>query len=391
MHHAINAPRPLMRIIRDALQAYFYPVTRHFYSNYRIEKIYDIRGGDRDVLADAYEFAGEVASVNQRSVISYIFSLAERHKALRLAVEKRIGVEDAEAELIRLMNSDFFSAVYDNFHLLHKHFNKTGRSSPHISIRGNWRSEDRECIITIFRDRQISGDAPFALNQSTSISYSARTGRYYLCNDIPRAVIDGSYKSPRLKLNKANEIVSRAFFPFRRVKLTSQWSDFWVGADIRADCAYRSNLTVPILIENAHLSDEVLAKFKASKDDKIIFGFLCFDHDSSNFFDEKIDIPVAKTISDMISIFAFQRLRFTDYSRTFQAAEELIAEQSSTDVKTAIEDMNKRLRDRFSRSSEKRARSQEESTGERTVLLSTDELLVSISGDRPLVADEEEL
>ena len=60
-----------------------------------------------------------------------------------------------------------------------------------------------------------------------------------------------------------------------------------------------------------------LEYFQAEDADRMIFGYLCFDHEEAGYF-QKDDVSVGYIIADIISLYAFNRLNYTEYSNTFE-------------------------------------------------------------------------
>lgn len=72
------------------------------------------------------------------------------------------------------------------------------------------------------------------------------------------------------------------------------------------------------------LVPEFKTKFKIeeieSKNDRAIYGFLCFDNHKSNYFIEDIDVSIGYIFADILSLYLIERLRYTKYSETFNIA-----------------------------------------------------------------------
>ena len=385
MTDTVNSQRPLNKIITDSISAYFYPLTKYFRTNLRIERIYHYDMGDRKFTSLAYQFSSKIALYNQGAIIEYVLLLAERHKALRIASTKQCNVAKVKNDLITSMNRGFFSAVSENFNLLHEHFSARSGSTPHISIRGHWRTECDDTIITLFRDRSIEGDVAFDISTSTAIMHCSKTGTPYVCNDIPRALINSGYASPRFRSLEAKNELSKKHFPLRRSFLQKNWEKFWEEANHDSTFAYRSNLTVPIMIESERLSKETADRFKVDASGKLIFGYLCFDHYKEDYFDKKLDIPIIKMISDIISIFSFQRLRFTDFSTTFNEAEANDSGYHTGDLKLVAEQLKHFLR---TPDEENRVSEEVEMKYRNISLVNADEMMIHLTEDTPFIIEK---
>ena len=91
---------------------------------------------------------------------------------------------------------------------------------------------------------------------------------------------------------------------------------------------FRSNEDLqPVFKNHFSIPDKIVSKKKGNDDDSVgraIYGFLCFDHQQINYFNTDVDINIGYVFADILSIFLIQRLIYTEYSKTFQKAQEII-------------------------------------------------------------------
>lgn len=313
--------RTLRRIALDTLRVYLSPIYNLRKSDLRLERLYYISNGRRSAAADTLNLLRRIGSYNQSAIIEFVFILAERHKKLRIALNN--GTKNLRPhinDIISLMNLKFFEAISKNFEFIHEHFLHRSTIKPRLSVKGHWRTEETDKIITIFRDCPMEYGDVFLLDDNSAIRHCATYGTPYLCNNIVRAVFEGSYTNQRIDSKAAKRIISRSFWGGGLPGLHRNWKAVWMkGA--QAAGAFKSTLVVPISVPNDRLSEETRRRFDVGSSDRTIFGYLCFDHLETDFFDREIDVPIAEMVADILSIFAFQRIRFTDYSETFKSAE----------------------------------------------------------------------
>ena len=57
--------------------------------------------------------------------------------------------------------------------------------------------------------------------------------------------------------------------------------------------------------------------------DRVIFGFLCFDHIDSNYFIENEDVSLGYVFADVLSVYFVSRMMYTSMSDTFKSIESI--------------------------------------------------------------------
>src|SRR5205085_1029937 len=142
------------------------------------------------------------------------------------------------------------------------------------------------------------------------------SGRYFLENDIPNSARRGRYRNPRLDVSRLNSVSTGARLPW----WTSDWDSYWVdySRDKAGDRSfYKSTLIVPLTLRNNALSKEFISSVNLEGIDRYIFGYLCLDHRDSHYFDESTDIDIGYIFADLMSVFVFHRMVYTDLSKTF--------------------------------------------------------------------------
>src|SRR5260370_18109716 len=107
------------------------------------------------------------------------------------------------------------------------------------------------------------------------------------------------------------------------------------------------------------------------KIDRYIFGYLCLDHREIGYFDEEHDVSFGYIFADLLSVYAFTRMVYTDVSRTFSDVQKFLQESNiHWKVEKLMEHLAERkLVDHFG--------SGERAESKRNKLISTDEVLLS--------------
>jgi len=184
----------------------------------------------------------------------------------------------------------------------------------------------------------------YPVSANTGFNHVYTTSEPYLCNDIPKAVSLGKYKNPRL-----NDIDAREYYKefessgkHDDYKWALSWNDLIYDDDTKnkipenekrppQEACYMSTMIIPMtLLNNEGLSDEFREHFHiprppgGTSKSRAIWGFLCFDHVDTDYFVEKLDIPVGYIFADMLSLILINRLNYVTYSETFGKAEKYI-------------------------------------------------------------------
>jgi hypothetical protein len=269
-------------------------------------------------FSEVSKFFQIVMCRNQGLLIEYMFLVSRRHKDLKESVQE-FGRGSAESQssyddLLLHAYSEFFKVANTNFDLLSEYF--VGRSSelPRLCLKGNLLRGDENCVITVFRDEKVSYESGYDINENTGFQHCFSTGQYYLENDIPSAVLAGRYRNPRISNETARNIYTNSLIA-RRETLVSNWPEVWVGSGGTERNAYQSTLIVPITLWNNNMSKEFLEKYGAEDAERVIFGFLCFDHVSSGFFNSS-DVDVGYFVADLLSLFSYNLFNYTAFSET---------------------------------------------------------------------------
>ena len=373
-----SVPRTPLEIVFDVFRLALHPLLPPGRRVRRVERLYHLNIGKRTTKIETLQFASQIASFNQGAIIEYVFVLAEKHKKLRLSLEKNHPeLKENLNDLLKTMNRGFFEAVQGNFEFLHRHFDGRSSQTPRIAIMGNWRTEDKDKVIIIFRDTSVNYTNVFPLEESSALTHCARTGSPFICNDIVWATLTAGFRNPRISSSSVQRVANAGNMRTRYKKLSKNWSKVWTSGE-DAKGRYRSTMVLPISIDSWRLNDEMIKRFRAEDASRLIFGYLCIDHVERDYFDKDIDIPIARMVCDIISIFAFQRLRFTNYSSTFASAEEFVDNHDYSEMlRGSLQDVI----DAVSRTGTEFA----ESNVGSTVLLDTDEILLRTVEDEAFV------
>jgi hypothetical protein len=297
----------------------------------------------------AFKLVSDYVCAGQLQLAQYAFISNQKHKNLKKAlsewhtlakrrfypkeklVEARELVKTSFSALEEFLNCEFYSAFLDSYSFFTSQGYLTGRSElkPRMCIKVMLGSE----IVTLFRSPVLQNhqEKPIGAGQNTAFRKVIEGDPYYLSNNIPQEVFETEYANARIDQDRAiryytekskqreDGFVSRES---ERVAWAKCWTDYSEGASI--DFFYRSTLVIPISLSTDKMHEDFRSKFDISTDaERAIFGFLCFDHVDTNFFEEK-DKYFGQILADFLSLYLIQQLFFTTFSSAYFAAARLI-------------------------------------------------------------------
>jgi len=355
--------RPASRLVaflKEAIVEYFSPIFVSWKSVEALSK--KVSSLSKNAELELYSKKGLIVvqnavCFNQSALIQFTYLLAERHKVLKEARSKSPDnyseIEKYAKDLVYFLNVEFHKIVLRNFEILHSYFDGRSKVKPRICIKGNINTYYSNMVITVFRDSESSYNLDYDISKNTGFSEIAKTGKYYLCNNIPEAVARGEYKNPRINDSLVKKY--RNLFIGKSITL-DEWKKYWVdSATVNDDRSfYKSTLIIPMTLWNNELSDEFKKRINIKDIGRTIFGFLCIDHVEEDYFKEP-DVRVGYVFADLISHYIFQRSVYTDLSKTFNkiikelgsrslSVSKTLEDYMPTDVKPVTDDLKLELK-----------------------------------------------
>ena len=279
---------------------------------------------------------------NQEELAQFSYLASFLHKALKEGLASNDEVPSLRT--LRISLTDFLNKNTErislhNFSLLKSYYKSYKNSSfelPRICIKGHY----KEKIVDLFRSDNLIPKGGDPIESNTGFNEVYNTGKYFLCNNIPDLEKNLKYINPRLDSKKAtayNKIqvdfllkfiinIGNILFDKSDTEWAMCWNDY-NSHDTRESINrsfYKSTLIVPMTLWNSQIQQPLADLFKLSDSDteRMIFGYLCFDHTSVDFFDS-IDIEVGYIYADLISLYIINNLMYTSYSNTYKKVLEL--------------------------------------------------------------------
>ncbi len=268
----------------------------------------------------------EAICFNQGKYIEFEYLVGEKHKALKNALSQtNPSIEEIAScheKLVKYIYNQLSAISKRNFEYLLRYYSLGSRSRFPARIciklaRDNY-------IVDAFRQKRIYRVESHPIDRNTGFKYVFDNGTYYLRNNLPGEAIRGLYINPRLDDQRV-----RNYKPprFHRDIIDFKWCDCWnkdpgpIPADWNLSC-YKSTLIVPMTLINNELDNEFKDSFFNVKpyNNRTIWGFLCFDHPTVNYFKEDEDMSVGYIFADVLSLYFLSTHIHTSISNTFGKA-----------------------------------------------------------------------
>lgn len=264
-----------------------------------------------------------------RQVVCYNQGEYAQYSFLAGYIHNRLETDDAPMSSVSL--SDFLNRYItrvsrNNFIFLKKYFHGRNAVEPRFCIKGSIRREASDNIVEIVRDRQVNYFSEYPLDANSAFTFVKAKGTYFLCNDIPKSVAEGTYLNSRIDLEAARCYV-KASVGNKKANdhiLDDEWVKCWYKPE-RVDggtselndlSCYKSTLIVPLTLWNVGLDEMFRDTIRVENVGRTIFGYLCLDHTCINYF-TSADIDVGYIFADLLSLYLITRATYTEYSNVF--------------------------------------------------------------------------
>ena len=268
-------------------------------------------------------FIKQAVCLNQGELAQYSYLSSILHRNLKEEYAKSTKnydqIENSLNALVDYLNRNFRRISEKNFELLHLYFTKRSKHKPRICIKANYSGQ----IIELFRNEHVDYIAEYPVDTNSGFQFVHQNGTYFICNNIPEDAKTNKYNNPRLDNNKVKNYSISLLKKFTSTGYDSAWVSCWNHSDSAKPSSYssyKSTLIIPMTLWNNDLSDIYRKLTNIENIERTIFGFLCFDHIDTNFFNKDTDIDIGYIFADLLSLFLIQRLNYTSSSETFISA-----------------------------------------------------------------------
>lgn len=281
---------------------------------------------------------------NQATYLNYAYMAGELHRKVKdyrrslgdgaVTKNKAKALERRIKALFDFFNAQLLSPIDLLIATAKNYYSGRHGLQPRCTIKLNHsQTTDSQEIFDFARCETVDYNTRYKPETNTGFDYVNQHGIYYIENNIPNVAKQKKYVNERLHAGAAEnyKIKMPRWYaigkkPYRK---DEEWVACWhkVGTVAPAEkTCYKSTLIIPIsLVNNArHLMPDFVEHFKAQGCDKIIFGYLCFDHVSTDFFIEHKDVPFGYILADIFSCYLVTRLQYTLKSKTIKSARQLL-------------------------------------------------------------------
>lgn len=299
-------------------------------------------------LHDASAFMREVICYNQGEYIQYNFLAGELHKTLKDTLrESPTDVQKLRTlcgKLEEFLHETIYRVSLANFQFLKAYFRGRHAKEPRFCIKGNYKKGDKDHIVQLVREKKVNYRSEYPLEENSGFLFVKNRGRYFLCNDIPKSIVDDGYRNARI-----DTTLALAYYEHKNAGLATssnnheyQCDESWVKcwkapqdhedppSPIDPSSCYKSTVIIPMTLWNNKLAPPFLTRLRTEPKEKrsrVIFGYLCFDHVEANYFndylsdasdaEDGIDIDVGYIFADLLCLYMITRAMYTELSATF--------------------------------------------------------------------------
>jgi len=270
---------------------------------------------------------------NQAKLAEYSYLAAEKHKDIKnflsSGVKDKAHLKQLVVTLDEFLVSEFISACNINYEYIHRYFEGRSHHPPRLCVK---LSSKDTIVDPSIRDNCIYQTPPCPVADNTGFKRVDLSGKWYLCNNIPSQAQVGDYKNPRIDDNRARNYRPPTLVGIRSKLFKSyvdkKWHDCWMdlnngdgrGTRPPIEACYKSTLIVPMTLIGARLSRHFKDRFHIQEfHEKAIFGFLCMDHQHSEYFDDD-DVKAGYIFADILSLYLISSMVYSLKSKTYQTA-----------------------------------------------------------------------
>jgi len=281
---------------------------------------------------------------NQGELAQFNFLAGEFHKPLKDELRKEvINTEvlrnhfENLTEKISKLTAEAFNS---NCQTIEQYFIDRSKNPPRFCVKAN--KDGR--VFDIFRPNPEYFSLTYSYKDNTGCESVVDTGKYYICNNVPKAIQNEEYNNPRIDCIK----VRRRIRDDGTFENENDWYDCWqsnsssetneIKRPHKSSC-YKSTLIIPITLLRNKLDDSFRSHFRIPKLNnqmeisRAIYGFFCIDHVEPNYFNEDLDVKAGYIFADIMSLYIITGLMFTEYSGSYNRVKEMIGyKEENTDV-----------------------------------------------------------
>ncbi len=275
---------------------------------------------------------------HQGNLIEYFFLAGEYHKELKNEFSKsKKNIHDIKQKGIDLktfIDESLLNSVAKSFDEMQKMFLGRHVHPPRICLKANL-GKVNKTIVPLVREKRVGYISDCFVHENTAFEFVQKNGTSYLCQNIPESAQKALYKNPRLIEDEVEKYSDNLNY---NGYIDENWVKCWRGnrnepktttTEDYQNC-YKSTLIIPLTLWNNKLGPIFINKFRMKDVDRTIFGYLCFDHISTDYFDPIFDVDSGYVYADILSLYLLVRFVYIDQSKTFNDVSELLLKSNIT-------------------------------------------------------------
>jgi hypothetical protein len=294
-------------------------------------------------LRDASSFMRRVICYNQGEYAQYNFLAGELHKRakdfLRDSPRDVKGLRKRFDQLERFLNRNLGRISQKNFKYIRQYFSGRHDVEPRICIKANYERGGRQYIVQVIRDKPVNYSPDDPLDDDSGFLSVRDNGRYFSCPNIPEDIATDKYHNARIDTKLA-----QAYYKDKSARPIAsndgpgfQFDESWIKcwrrpahiadtllSTLEPSSCYKSTVIIPMTLWNNELDSSFLkmmnSKAHTLEVSRTIFGYLCFDHVETHYFNDDVDIDVGYIFADLLSLYMITRSIYTKLSETFAKA-----------------------------------------------------------------------
>lgn len=237
-------------------------------------------------------------------------------------------------DLKKFIDKALLDSIAKSFDEIHKMFRGRHPIPPRICLKANLGKDDKT-IVSLARERRVAYNSDCLVHENTGFEFIQNNGANYLCQNIPEHAKKDAYKNPRLIMDEV-KLYSNTFN--YNGHIDENWVKCWRGGKDEKEVTttqdyqncYKSTLIIPLTLWNNKLGDRFIEKFRMKDVDRTIFGYLCLDHISTDYFKPVFDVDSGYVYADILSLYLLVRFVYIDQSKTFNDASEQLSKNGIT-------------------------------------------------------------
>lgn len=284
------------------------------------------------------ELAKSTVCYHQGEYAQFQFLASELHKTVRL-----MNDQEALCALDDYFNARIKHTAKKSFSILRDYYKARHITLPRICLKGTETRGTDKYVVTVFRDDEVLYSSDVPLKKNSAFAHIDSTGRFYRVNNIPQQIVDGTYVNARIDVDKTEKYLNKktrdtASMDEEEIAIDSEWAKCWKVVDYDGNTitdidplsCYKSTLVIPLtlwrnkldiaFIEQINKKIRQNAEFSEEENiDRLIFGYLCIDHITEEYFNSGTDLSIGYMIADLLSLYLIAKMVYTESSNTYRS------------------------------------------------------------------------